>query len=117
MLGLSHRTSCKPIFKQLRILTVSSLYIFNSVLWVRKHRNGFTFSDEIYSHNTRRQKDVHSVKYNLGVFKRSPKIKCERLYNKVPSDIKKIDSFYRFKSVFKEYLLDSAFYKVSDFLD
>jgi hypothetical protein len=47
--GHGSRTSCRNIFKQLKILLLKSQYIFSTLLFVSKNRNLFTTNFTIYS--------------------------------------------------------------------
>ena len=47
------RDSCRNLYKQLQILTLSSQYIFSLLIFVVRHRDLFLFNSEIHDINTR----------------------------------------------------------------
>jgi hypothetical protein len=59
MKGVKSRTSCKPIFKELKILTVTSLYIFEVVCCFQKYDLYSTRNFDLYEYDTRRKDDFH----------------------------------------------------------
>jgi hypothetical protein len=58
-MGIGYRESCRELFKELKILTHSSQYIFSLLLFVVYNR-GYFASNSIYRHtNTRQKNDLH----------------------------------------------------------
>jgi hypothetical protein len=54
--GLKHLESCKDSFRHLKILTVYSLYIQETILYVKEKCN-CTVNKQIHTHDTRNNKD------------------------------------------------------------
>ena len=57
--GLNKRESCRPIFKELKILTVTALYIFEVLCCFRKNNIYVRKNLDMYEYNTRRKCDFH----------------------------------------------------------
>jgi hypothetical protein len=69
MKGVNSRTSCRPIFKELRILTVTSLYVFEVLYFCQKYNLYSTINSDLYEYNTRRRDDLPNC--NTSTFKKS----------------------------------------------
>jgi len=59
MSGVSSRTSCKQLFKELNILTLASLYIFEVTCFIRKYCQSLEQNSKVHQYNTRRTLDIH----------------------------------------------------------
>jgi len=109
----SIKESCRSVFKQLKFLTVTALYIFEVLIYIKKimylRRNS-----GIYECNTRRC-DFHVPSCNTSLFKTSVMNTGIRLYNKMPTRIKQLDRFRDFKRKLKLFLLDHPFYSLNEF--
>ena len=85
--GLKHLESCKDSFRHLKILTVYSLYIQETILYVKEKCN-CTVNKQIHTHNTRNNKDYHIYGYNLEIYNSKPSVAGCIYYNKLPNNIK-----------------------------
>jgi len=59
--------SCRPLFKQLKILTLFSQYVVLVLVFMTRNMNLFTFNREIHCINTRSSFDLHLQSTNLSV--------------------------------------------------
>ena len=59
MAGVSSRTSCRQLFKELNILTLASLYIFEVTCFMRKYCQSLEQNSEVHQYNTRRKLDIY----------------------------------------------------------
>ena len=59
MAGVSLSTSCRQLFKELKILTLVSLYIFEVTCFIKKYCQSLDQNSEVYQYNTRRKLDIH----------------------------------------------------------
>jgi hypothetical protein len=57
MKGVNSRTSCRPIFKELKVLIITSLYIFEVLCYFRKYNLYFTRNSDLYEYN-KKGKDI-----------------------------------------------------------
>jgi hypothetical protein len=85
--GLKHLESCKDSFRHLKILTVYSLYIQGTILYVKEKCN-CTVNKQIHTHNTRNNKDYHIYGHNLDIYNSKPLVAGCIYYNKLPNNIK-----------------------------
>ena len=52
MVGVSSRTSCRQLFKEMNILTLVSLYIMEVVSYIRKHHQFVELNSNIHTYST-----------------------------------------------------------------
>ena len=116
MKGLKSRKSCRPIFKELRILTVTSLYIFEVLCYFRKYNIYSTINSNLYDDDTRRKDDFHVPPCNTSFFlKKSVINRGIKLCNRLPLAIKKSEGFKDFKNKLKLFLLAHPLYILNEF--
>jgi len=114
MLGMSPRTSCKDAFKELGLLTDPSLFIYESVCYIKTQKLTPTFINHPY--NTRR-KGTHAVQHKLTIFEHKPDYIGMKLFQALPEQLQVIDSIHKFKSEIKKYLVESNLYNLDNFLN
>lgn len=110
--------SCRPVFKQLNILTVISLYIFSCVVYVKSHRWNFICRNDVSlmsGYNFRYRNDLVTPVRHLTVVGKGPYPTCVRLYNKLPNYVKE-SNIYVFKRTVKDLLLVNTFYSLEEYL-
>jgi hypothetical protein len=59
--------------------------------------------------------DIHIQPYRTNLYKNSVINKGTKIYNKLPEDIKGIDSYKLFKKSLKSFLLCNSFYSVEEY--
>jgi len=64
MVGVSPRTSCRQLFKEMNILTLVSLYILEVICYIRKHHQYVELNSNIHTYNTQRKMDIHIQVYS-----------------------------------------------------
>jgi hypothetical protein len=72
IINARNRDSCRRLFKNLKILTLKSQYIFSLLLFVAKHRDLYELNSEIQNINTRSSSDLHTPMANLKPSKTDP---------------------------------------------
>lgn len=107
-------THCSSLFKQLRLLTLPSLYIHATCVHIHKIAPSLRLRADIHTYNTRcrnlfdnpasRTNTAAKNKLNLN------------LYNKLPDDIKSL-GLENFKRTLRNLLIENCFYSVDDFLN
>jgi hypothetical protein len=112
MKGLNSRKSCRPIFKELRILTVTSLYIFEVLCYFRKHNIYSTRNSNLYDYDMRRKDDFYVPPCNTSFFKKSV---IKRGIKQTALGHKKLEGFKDFKNKLKLFLLEHPFYTLNEF--
>jgi hypothetical protein len=56
IMGYGYRESCRELFKKIKILTLSSQYIFSLLLFIVNNRDYFVSSSVYHNINTRQKK-------------------------------------------------------------
>jgi hypothetical protein len=69
--GLKHLEWCRNSFRNLKILTVYSLYIQETILYVKENCK-CTVNKQIHIHNTRKNEDYHKYMHNLELYNSKP---------------------------------------------
>jgi hypothetical protein len=59
MMGCGYRESCRELFKELKILPLSSQYTFSLLLFVVNNRDYFVSNSAYHSNNTRQRNYLH----------------------------------------------------------
>lgn len=109
--------SCRPLFKTRKILTVTSIFIYEAGMFVKKHLNMCPSCNYIHNHDTRSASNIYVDKYRLSLFKKSAYYACSTVYNKLPQQMKNISSPTKFRKEFLDFLYNKSFYTLSEFLD
>jgi hypothetical protein len=114
--GLKHLESCRNSFRSLNILTVYSLYIQETILYVKKSVN-CTINKQIHTYNTRNNKDYHKYEHNLELYNSKPSLAGCIFYNKLPNNIKQIENNNQFARELKKLLIKGCYYSIQDYLN
>jgi len=56
--GAGTGTSCRQLFKDCKILTVTSLHVFEVLCFLKKYKSTAQKNKQIHDHNTRRNMDL-----------------------------------------------------------
>jgi len=70
IMGCGYRESCRELFKELKILTLSSPYIFSLLLFVVNKRDYFVSNSVYHNINTRPKKNYACLSYLCPVIRR-----------------------------------------------
>lgn len=108
---------CKPLFQELKVLTLPCLYIKQVAVFVKEHPSLFATRKET---SARVQRSLHANKLHipkckLELYKRNVYIMAVKIYNKLPKDLTDMP-INRFKTALHRWLLLSSFYSVNEFL-
>ncbi|PNF20311.1 hypothetical protein B7P43_G13693 [Cryptotermes secundus] len=114
--GLGKRDSCRQIFKDYGILTVTLLYILEVLCYIKKHKADLIQNINIHSYNTRINKDFHVQFCRTTLFKKSVVNMGIELHSKLPDKIKNSVGFSVFKRDLKSFLLKHSFYTINEFV-
>lgn len=114
--GLGNKQSCRGHFKTSNIMTLSSMYMYSTIIYHVSHKSNRPRNYNVHEYNTRHKKDVYMVSHRRTLYEKSPTYAGGVLYNKLPVDIKNVEDKNLFKRVLKTYFTDSEYYSVNDFL-
>jgi hypothetical protein len=66
------RDSCRLIFRNMKIFTLYSQYVYSLVLFILKNTNLFTTNSEVHAHLTRNNANLHPALCNLTKYRSGP---------------------------------------------
>jgi hypothetical protein len=120
--GLEPVESCRPLFKDLKILPVFSLYVLVCAKFVKKYPGKFTTVKDnpncrVYStrNTTADESDICVLPVALNVTAQSPMVMIARIYNHWPSELKQIESEELFVCSLKNLLSEKTFMTSTSF--
>lgn len=116
MVGARYKDTCRPIFRELGILTLPCLFILEIALYIYKRKMQFLERSSIHSHNTRNKVDLNRPQCSFLSTSLGPENLGLRIFNKLPTEVRECVTVNSFKMVLKEYLLQKGFYNINDYL-
>jgi hypothetical protein len=102
------------MFGEFRILTVTSLYIFEILCFLIKNKIYTVEYSDIHGYNTIHKFNLYVQLCNTDRCKKS--IINMEIFNNLPFELKSVENFRDFKRKLKSYSLHSAFYSLQEFL-
>lgn len=114
--GLAYRDVVRPKFVELRILTLTSLYIFRCLMWAKENLNLFQQRVNIHNHDTRQNTNLEIEYHRVDKSKVSTNYYAPILYNKLPEAMRNLP-FTKYKNCIKNLLNEKAFYTLTEFLN
>ena len=110
------RTSCHDLFREMEVLTVPSIYVYESILFVKKNLHLFEKNCDVHSYATRNSKKLKHIQHSKAFLEKGPKYRLIHLYNKLPLKVQNIENYKVFKKTVYKILLNLNLYSVNDFL-
>jgi len=112
-MGYGYRESCRELFKELKILKLSSQYIFSLLLFIVNNRNHFVSNSVYHNNNTRQRNYLHLPQVSLAMYQKEVYYSGIKIFNCLLKAIKDISSKpKKFKIAVKHYLLTHSFYNL-----
>ena len=95
--GKASRESCRPLFRELAILTLPSLYIFHSLLNTKENLSNLSTRKNVHSYGTRNRNDLDLPHVRLRKTQENHGYNGIKLFNKLPAQLKDmpLDKFKR----------------------
>lgn len=113
--GLKYRESCRDAFASLNILTVTSLFILETLMLCFPK---FKLTQQSnHSYDTRCKRVINFESHRLELFNKLPIHAGKKLFNKLPEYLKSIEESNKFKKSLKSYLLSKTLYSVGEFME
>ena len=63
--------SCRQLFKDCKVLTVTSLYVFEVLCFLKKYKSAIQKNKQVHDHNTKTNMDLHTKPFNTNLYKKS----------------------------------------------
>lgn len=112
--GVNLREHCKPLFVREKILTVTNIFILETVCLLHKKFKGHA-SNGVY--NTRNGNDIPLPIPRTSLTKNSLIFESIKLYNHLPPTFRQILDEKGFKRTIKEHLVARPYYSLREFYD
>lgn len=116
MYNLECRQSCRPTFKEKKIMTFASIYLYKLLSYIYSNKDQFTRNLDVHSYPTRKNDQIRLDTYTYMSYRKSPQYAGCYLFNMLPSEIKNASSLNRFRSTLRQYLLENSPYTVDEFV-
>lgn len=113
---IPYRSSCKPYFIKLNILTLPSIYILEMATFVRKHPDFFTVKTKYLKYNLRSKNELALPTTTMEMYYKSPYCTAIKIYNKVPESLKSEPKLHTFIKKLKDCLIKKSYYTLDEFL-
>lgn len=107
--------SCRSLFKKFNILTLVSIFIYEVSVYIFKNRNKYIQNKCVHNFNTRQKEQYHIPFARCNVVSNSADIVGLKIMNKLPQDVKAVDSFNLFKNRLRQFLLQKCFYTLEEY--
>jgi hypothetical protein len=108
--------SCRPLFKENKILTFPSIYIYGCITHIKKHMTEFQTNSQNHRYPTRMGNLIKTEQHKTVTFEKSPSFAGSKFFNCLPSYLKHIVNLNLFKTKLRDYLIAGTFYSIEEFL-
>ena len=88
-MGRQNRELCRELFKELKILPLTSQSILSSALYIVNNKESFVTNSDQHSFHTRSCNDYYVPQANLTTYKKGVYYSGIKIFNNLPNDIKK----------------------------
>lgn len=110
------RESCRPLFVTARLLTVVSIYILQCALYVHGNFNSFLLVNDMpHNYPLRNNLSIRVPAVRLSATANSSYFMPIKIYNHLPSELRRIGNINCFKRKLKVMLSDKSFYNLKEF--
>lgn len=116
MFGLQRLQSCRDVFKERKILTVTSVFILKLLAYIHTHRNDYQKNSNFHNHDTRSKNCIRLDKIHHLAHRSTPVYLGCMLFNSLPPQLCGMSSS-AFKRNLRKMLLDNVFYTIGEFTD
>lgn len=115
MCGVGPLESCKPLFKKLKILTLTSMYIYEICVFTKNNLDMFSKKGNICNFRTRYPNRLVAPQCSTTSKQRNSFVMCTKIYNKLPDHFKELPLNLFKKSLFN-HLCQKCFYNINEFM-
>jgi hypothetical protein len=110
------RDSCRELYKNLKILTLPSQYIFSLLVFVNKNRSCFVPNSEVHDINTHQKHNLHFPSTKMTSVQKRVLFSGSKIYNHLPLYTKmQFKDAKCFKSTLRTYHIEHAFYSLNEY--
>lgn len=114
--NIDQMESCRPHFVKHSILTLTSIYIYESCKFVKKHISLYSPVKNYESKRNNRGKNTLKKPFSkLKLFTSGPHSMVIEIYNNIPSHIKTSETLPIFLKKLRHYLISKCYYNLNEF--
>jgi hypothetical protein len=112
----NYRTSCRELFKSLKILAIQSQNILSLAMFVVGNLEQFSTNSNIHSFDTRQKSHLHPISTRMTKHQKGVHYMVVKICNKLSLKIRHLSSNKKhFHKEFKKILLLGSFYTIEEF--
>ncbi len=116
IMGVGYLEHCKPLFKELKIMTVFSLYFYNLALYAFKNKHKFMKNSDINTGIQTRNASCFSVPtHKTSAFERSIFYMAIKTYNRIEKLKLLKNTRANYRTVLKTFFIDNPYYSFNEF--
>jgi len=101
MCKVGQHTSSRNLFRTLGILPLPCIYISEMVCWIKFYGGKLEYNSDSHEHDTRHKTDLRPLICRTNLAKNNGLNMGIALYNKLPQNLKKLDTKRIFKNKIK----------------
>lgn len=109
--------SCRNIFPKFGILTITALYIYECICFIKSDGNEMSSFADTHSYNTRNRDRAILPSHSTTLFSKSNTYVGIKCYNALPRELRSDQSFSAFKKKLKNFLTEPAIYTMQEFFE
>lgn len=115
MCNAEYRAHCRPLFIEMKILTVINLYIYHILIHTKTNLHLFSNRLDIHNHNTRNRHKLDIPQHRLTKTGTSHQVNCIKFFNKLHESAHNT-SVNIFKKRILTWLQANPFYNLQEFM-
>ena len=90
MEGCGNTLSCRNLFKELQILSLTSQYTLSLLMFVVQNKNLFSRNIENHNIDTRQRNNLYLPQENLTIYQKGSYFSGIKIFNNLPLEIKNV---------------------------
>lgn len=114
--GAQLREPCRPLFRNLKILTTIDLFVLECAMFVKKNFGLFDDYHFEHTYQTRNRDQLVVLQTAKSYINNGVLNTCIRVYNAIPKELRLLDNVNKFRVQLKKTLITKAHYKLEEFL-
>nr|CAI5858967.1 unnamed protein product [Callosobruchus analis] len=115
MLGLSPTTSCRGKFRQLKLLTLTGIFIYEIGKYIFLNTAEFRVNKDHHDYNTRNRNNFRIPHDRLQITCSAPHSLGLKIYNQLPDVIKNLKTLSIFKQKLRCFLVEKELYSLDEY--
>ena len=112
--GVTSRFHTRPLFINLGILTLPSIFVLSCLLYVKNHINNFKICSSVHDYPTRNRFNICINKYKYSKTQNSFQYVSIKLFNSIPLNIRNLN-INEFRNKIKCVLINNPLYTIDEF--